>query len=127
MKLFFHLSLFVLPGDGLWDGLGADGNLDALLPLLPPRVGEDIVVFGVQLVRVVNLHGCDQVRPENLQHVARKQESVRNRMTQRRHSACGGNFSGKMLYDSLQISEVIRYNHALASGVSSSEQIFTKV
>lgn len=127
MKLFFHLSLFVLPGDGLWDGLGADWNLDALLPLLPPRVCEDIVVFRVQLVRVVNLHGCDQVRPENLQHVARKQESVRNRMTQRRHSACGGNFSGKMLYDSLQNSEVIRYNHALVSDVSSSEQIFTKV
>lgn len=58
----------VLPGDGLWDGLGADGDLDALLPLLPPRVGEDVVVLWVQLVWVVHLHGGDQVRPENLQH-----------------------------------------------------------
>lgn len=57
---------FVLPGDRLWDGLGADGNLDALLPLLPPRVGEDVIVLRVQLVRVVHLHGGDQVRPENL-------------------------------------------------------------
>lgn len=80
-RLFFSLSVSFLPGDGLWDGLGADGNLDALLPLLPPRVGKDIVVFGVQLVRVVNLHGCDQVRPENLQDDARKRESEQNDTT----------------------------------------------
>lgn len=61
------LSFFDLPGDRLWDGLRADGNLDTLLPLLPPRVGEDVVVLGVQLVRVMHLHGGDQVRPENLQ------------------------------------------------------------
>lgn len=57
----------VLPGDRLWDGLGADGNLDALLPLLPPLVSEHVVVLGVQLVRVVHLHGGDQVRPKHLQ------------------------------------------------------------
>lgn len=59
---------FVPPDDGLWDGLGADRDLDALFPLLPPRVGQHIVVFGVELVRVVHLHGGDQVRSENLQH-----------------------------------------------------------
>lgn len=90
---------FVLPGDRLWDGLGADGNLDALLPLLPPRVGEDVVVLGVQLVRVVHLHGSDQVRPENLQqsheNVSQKNESQNTLLQILRHChfACGRGFS----------------------------------
>lgn len=58
----------VLPDDRLRDGLGTDWDLDALFPLLPPRVSEHIVVFRVELVRVVHLHGGDQVCSENLQH-----------------------------------------------------------
>lgn len=62
------MRAFDLPDDRLWDRLGADWDLDALFPLLPPRVGEYIVVFCVELVRVVHLHGSDQVRSKNLRH-----------------------------------------------------------
>lgn len=43
----------VVPGDGLWDGLRTDRNLDSLLPLLPPRVGEHKVVLWVERMGVV--------------------------------------------------------------------------
>lgn len=93
----------VLPGDRLWDGLGADGNLDALLPLLPPLVSEHVVVLGVQLVRVVHLHGGDQVRPEHLQQ-SRENRSV-----------------VKLNYYSCQ-----RNNHAVVLDMTS-VQIFTQI
>lgn len=55
-----------LPDHGLGDGLGARRHLDALLPLLPPGIGQDVVLVGAQLEGVGDLHGRYQIRPENL-------------------------------------------------------------
>lgn len=55
-----------LPDHGLGDGLGARGDLDALLPLLAPGVGQDVVLLRAELEGVGDLHGCYQIRAENL-------------------------------------------------------------
>lgn len=54
------------PHHGLWDGLCAGGHLHTLLPLLSPRVCQDVIVIRAELVGIGNLHGRDQVCSENL-------------------------------------------------------------
>lgn len=55
------------PHHGLWNGLCPGRHLHTFLPFLPPRVRQDIIVIRAELVRVWDLHGCDQVCPENLE------------------------------------------------------------
>lgn len=55
-----------LPDHRLRDGLGTCRHLDTLLPLLPPRVSQNVVLVRAQLEGVRDLHCCDQIRPENL-------------------------------------------------------------
>lgn len=55
-----------LPDHRLRDGLGTSWHLDTLLPLLPPRISQNIVLIRAQLEGVRDLHGCYQIRPKNL-------------------------------------------------------------
>ena len=54
------------PDHRLRNGLCPSGHLHAFLPFLSPRVCQDVVVIRAELVGVWDLHGCDQVCPENL-------------------------------------------------------------
>lgn len=54
------------PHHRLWNGLCPSGHLHAFLPFLSPWVRQDVIVIRAELVRVWDLHGCDQVCPENL-------------------------------------------------------------
>lgn len=79
--LYMHSEMVSIPpgqrGPGTWDpthlpdhrlrnGLGTRRHLDTLLPLLPPGIGQDVVLIGAQLEGVRDLHGCYQIRTENL-------------------------------------------------------------
>lgn len=55
-----------LPDHRFRDGLGTCWHLDTLLPLLPPRICQNVVLVRTQLEGVRDLHGCYQIRPENL-------------------------------------------------------------
>lgn len=55
-----------LPDHRFRDGLGTCWHLDTLLPLLPPRISQDVVLIRTQLEGVRDLHCCYQIRPENL-------------------------------------------------------------
>ena len=66
-----------LPDHGLGDGLGARRHLDALLPLLPPGIGQDVVLVGAQLEGVRDLHGRYQIRTENLHRKKKKHPTGR--------------------------------------------------
>lgn len=55
-----------LPDHRFRDGLGTCWHLDTLLPLLPPRISQNVVLVRTQLEGVRDLHGCYQIRPENL-------------------------------------------------------------
>ena len=56
----------MLPDGGFGDGVRAGRHLHPLLPLLPPGVGQEVVVLGGDVVGVGQLHGTDQVFPEHL-------------------------------------------------------------
>lgn len=55
-----------LPGHGLRDGPWAHRHLDSFLPFLSPGIRQHVVLIGVQLVGVMQLHGSDQVSPKHL-------------------------------------------------------------
>lgn len=55
-----------LPDHRFRDGLGTCRHLHTLLPLLPPRVSQNVVLVRTQLEGVRDLHCCYQIRPENL-------------------------------------------------------------
>lgn len=55
-----------LPDHRLGNGLSARRHLDTLLPLLPPGIGQDVVLVRAQLEGVRDLHGRYQIRTENL-------------------------------------------------------------
>lgn len=64
------------PDHRLRDGLSTCRHLDALFPLLPPGIGQDVVFVRTQLEGVRDLHGCYQIRTENLH----REKQTRNRV-----------------------------------------------